>query len=363
MIIDLLVDFCILFTFTVLIYWLYLYYFNKNDRFPILKPILIGIAFGVNGIILMTISFPIAYGIIINARIIPLLFSGLLGGPIAVLVSGLIMFISRFFLPDIYNFTLALNINFLLIVIIIAYIGYFFEFTYNNIFKYFWVITLEIVLLIFHHFSLTFDITAHAVVTIYIMFSCTAFYIIFIAINHIKYSSEQLHSTNYLMYRDFMTQLPNNIAIEKQINYLLSKKKSFHILYIDINQFKHINLNYGSTIGDEVLVQMGQLLTKYAQKNGAFAGRSGGEEFIVIIHELAPAYAIYEAHNINKLIATHTFTTSRETTLHITTSISIVSAPDNGTDIKTLIQKGTETHCHMEMGRNNVLHANNLSMD
>ena len=359
MFINLLVDFCLLFTFTVLIYWPFIHHVTPTMPVFKYKPYIVGVCFGVVGILFIISSLYFSENIMTNARIIPLLFSGLLGGPVALLLSGAIMGIGRFFLPALTDFAFIVNINFIVLVVVASYISQVFPFSKKNIIRYFWFMVFEIGLLLL--FSLNFSIAAIDLWTLFMFFSVLSFYIIYFVLDQVERAHIRMVMTEHLARTDYLTQLPNSHAIEKEINQLLVKRRKFTLLQVDINNFKYININYGYTTGDTVLQQVSKILKEYANKNGAFAGRISGEEFIIILKDIAPAHAIYQADIINKIITQYEFDTSSETKLSITTTIGLTSSPDNGEDLSSLLKSASEAqHRAREIDTDSFYHANNI---
>lgn len=101
------------------------------------------------------------------------------------------------------------------------------------------------------------------------------------------------------------------LSIEKsQIDYLTNmyNRRSFHDLatklcslseyentnlccaMIDIDHFKNINDTYGHLIGDEVIKSISSLIRTHFRKND-LVGRYGGEEFVVLMHNVSPIKA------------------------------------------------------------------------
>ena len=52
-------------------------------------------------------------------------------------------------------------------------------------------------------------------------------------------------------------------------------------LFIDVDDFKFINDRYGHTIGDEVIRFVADTIRKKVDDRGGFAGRFGGDEFVL----------------------------------------------------------------------------------
>jgi two-component system cell cycle response regulator len=83
-------------------------------------------------------------------------------------------------------------------------------------------------------------------------------------------------------YFDDLTGIANFRAIEEHLEKLWNFGKSFELSIIDIDHFKRVNDTYGHEVGNEVLSGLGKMLKDFGEKNDAFVGRFGGEEFMVI---------------------------------------------------------------------------------
>lgn len=72
-------------------------------------------------------------------------------------------------------------------------------------------------------------------------------------------------------------------------------------VFIDINNFKHVNDTYGHRVGDDVLRQMGQVIQSLLTEN-MIGIRYGGDEFVILIQESREkarqlTFQLYEAIN------------------------------------------------------------------
>ncbi len=89
-------------------------------------------------------------------------------------------------------------------------------------------------------------------------------------------------------YIDTLTNIYNRKYYNEKILELLSLyeryQTPFSVLMYDIDNFKTINDNYGHDIGDNVLIEMSQLIQSYIRKND-YLIRIGGEEFIILFSE------------------------------------------------------------------------------
>lgn len=85
--------------------------------------------------------------------------------------------------------------------------------------------------------------------------------------------------------KDALTGLNNVRFLETNINKLfnIKHKKSLHIAFIDIDDFKHFNTLYGHKFGDEVLITLGKIIKNSISKfKDTYGIRVGGDEFVII---------------------------------------------------------------------------------
>jgi diguanylate cyclase (GGDEF)-like protein len=87
----------------------------------------------------------------------------------------------------------------------------------------------------------------------------------------------------------------------------VQEDRSFALLMLDIDHFKHINDSYGHQVGDEVLVQLARLVGSRVRGADAF-GRYGGEEFMMVLDGLGMQEAMQVAERIRITVADHAFT-------------------------------------------------------
>ncbi len=81
---------------------------------------------------------------------------------------------------------------------------------------------------------------------------------------------------------DSLTGLLNRRSFDKDIQKLHDSGLPYALLMCDIDNFKHINDTYGHLVGDQVLKEVGEILTTYVRK-GTRSYRYGGEEFIILL--------------------------------------------------------------------------------
>ncbi|MFP8782152.1 sensor domain-containing diguanylate cyclase [Planococcus plakortidis] len=110
------------------------------------------------------------------------------------------------------------------------------------------------------------------------------------------------------------------------------------LIMMDIDHFKSINDTYGHQSGNEILIQLADLLREAIGDEGTVA-RYGGEEFVILLPHYSKELALILAENLRKEIANHAFKIQQSIQnekqadeLHITMSIGVASAPEDAED-------------------------------
>lgn len=70
------------------------------------------------------------------------------------------------------------------------------------------------------------------------------------------------------------------------------KKSSLSVALYDIDKFKTVNDTYGHLAGDAVIKTVASVGNKYAEENGGFVGRYGGEEFLIVLPDKSEKEAL-----------------------------------------------------------------------
>jgi two-component system cell cycle response regulator len=126
-------------------------------------------------------------------------------------------------------------------------------------------------------------------------------------LNSLNQSKSQLQETNaqlkYLSKTDELTGCFNRremqlkmIMIRRQVE---RRKLCFSGLMLDLDNFKHVNDNYGHAEGDRVLKQFADLLMCGARFDDVVV-RYGGEEFLIILPEANADSAMIAADRIHE---------------------------------------------------------------
>jgi two-component system cell cycle response regulator len=105
---------------------------------------------------------------------------------------------------------------------------------------------------------------------------------------------------------DGLTALWNRGVILDLLERELARSRREHvttsILMCDLDHFKSVNDTYGHLAGDDVLKETAKRLLA-SVRSYDFVGRYGGEEFLVVLNNCNPPYALARAEEIRKAIA------------------------------------------------------------
>lgn len=160
----------------------------------------------------------------------------------------------------------------------------------------------------------------------------------------------------HLAQHDFLTNLPNRVLLNDRIAQAMEtgirNGTQVALLFLDLDNFKHINDSLGHVIGDGLLQSVSNRITECV-RNSDTVSRQGGDEFVILLEEIKDIEDVALAADkiLNVLIHVHTVT---NTAIHISASIGISIYPDHGIDAETLIKNAdTAMYYAKQMGRNN----------
>jgi diguanylate cyclase (GGDEF)-like protein len=136
---------------------------------------------------------------------------------------------------------------------------------------------------------------------------------------------------------DGLTGLPNRRAItsamQRMVTQSLRADTTLAVLMCDVDHFKQVNDQYGHARGDEVLRSIGTVLGG-SLRTIDFAGRYGGEEFLVVLSDADADSARGTAERIRAAVAAIRLP---DFDRQITLSVGIAVLPGNGRDATTLL--------------------------
>ena len=135
---------------------------------------------------------------------------------------------------------------------------------------------------------------------------------------------------------DSLTGLPNKRAVADNIKRMLAQASRnltpLCLLMLDLDHFRDINERFGHPTGDQALANVGAAM-RTALRDSDFAGRNGGEEFVVILPDTDLAGGLLAAENIRASIAEISLP---GVDLAVTASVGLATYPDHATSAERL---------------------------
>ena len=145
--------------------------------------------------------------------------------------------------------------------------------------------------------------------------------------DELKEKNEQLRE---LSGTDELTRINNRRRFMEHFRTEFSRARRYKhcasIVLFDVDHFKEVNDQHGHLIGDNVLVEMVQIMRKNLRQSDIL-GRWGGEELIMLLPHTDSKGAFYSADRIRKAIEEAEFP-CEDKTLRLTVSAGVAGYPE-----------------------------------
>lgn len=155
---------------------------------------------------------------------------------------------------------------------------------------------------------------------------------------------------------DKLMGIKNREFLEYSFDDILKNVKKedtlFSIIIADIDKFKNVNDKYGHQKGDKILKEIGSILLN-SVRNNDIVGRYGGEEFLIILHNVDEKTAEKIAEKIRLNVGNKNLLGKDNS---LTISLGISTYPKHGTQKEELIAKADQAlYNAKETGRNKTV--------
>ena len=155
---------------------------------------------------------------------------------------------------------------------------------------------------------------------------------------------------------DGLTKLLNRTSFmelyEQLVKVSIEKQDSLAVIIFDLDHFKRINDFYGHAGGDKVLERVGTIIKQLLPKQ-ELIGRFGGEEFIVVLHEVTKDEAGVIGERIRLELNSSIIYNEKE--INFTVSVGIVHTSHCNLDTDSLIKIADDNlYIAKRNGRNNT---------
>jgi diguanylate cyclase (GGDEF)-like protein/PAS domain S-box-containing protein len=176
-----------------------------------------------------------------------------------------------------------------------------------------------------------------------------------------KISESQLMQ---LAHYDQITSLPNRVLFLNKFHHVLKNADRYNqpvtLMYLDLDRFKEVNDTLGHDMGDVLLRDVAERLTKCVRSDDIVA-RMGGDEFTVILNNINNQINIGRITQsiLDKL--SEPFNLGGEL-VYISASIGISVYPVNGTEVDALLKNADQAMYFSKQNGRNRYHYFNKEM-
>ena len=173
---------------------------------------------------------------------------------------------------------------------------------------------------------------------------------------NIDIQKKELEALEYKATRDPLTNVYNReVTIKKIEKFITGNKNNRHMMmFIDFDDFKLINDNYGHLIGDKILIYViGKIKSVFSE--GEIIGRIGGDEFAVFAGNIVDINEVLHKADMLRCAMETTYF-DKGNAIPISGSIGIAIYPEDGLHYEQLMERADNAlYRAKEQGKNNFM--------
>ncbi|MCB1179427.1 MAG: EAL domain-containing protein, partial [Leptospiraceae bacterium] len=164
---------------------------------------------------------------------------------------------------------------------------------------------------------------------------------LWVLVENITALKENQEKLEFIALYDTLTGLPNRRSFSNKLNELLlnskTQKNLFAVCYLDLDDFKPFNDDFGHEIGNKLLSLVAERL-KTIISGDDLLSRFGGDEFVILFNNLNnKEQGIEKINRLLKLVS-EPFTINDNLKHSINTSVGVTFFPDDNSDVDSLIR-------------------------
>ena len=157
----------------------------------------------------------------------------------------------------------------------------------------------------------------------------------------------------HMAFHDSLTGLPNRAGLQEKLREELvinNETKKGALFFVDMDDLKAINDNFGHSSGDHVIITAGNILCRVLGKD-AFVSRLGGDEFIAVLSGLEREAASAVAEQVIRELGCEYAVAGRQ--VHLSASLGVALYPEDGeTEEELLKRSDSAMYAAKRAGRN-----------
>ncbi len=159
---------------------------------------------------------------------------------------------------------------------------------------------------------------------------------------------------------DDLTKLYNSrylhLVLDREIASCERYKEDVSLVFIDLDNFKSVNDQYGHMVGSQLLQEFGDFLLSTTRISDV-AIRYGGDEFVLILPRTSKAEAIRFVNRARESLHNHVFLKSKHLNIKLTASFGISSFSEDGKTMDELITAADKAMYYVKKGTKDGVYA------
>ena len=172
----------------------------------------------------------------------------------------------------------------------------------------------------------------------------------------VTYDDNLVEQLSNMAMRDTLTSLPNRLYLQSFLDYKMKEFKRFRaqfaVLFLDIDNFRNFNNEFGHDMGDLVLQRVAETIRNSTRQVDMF-GRWGGEEFVGIYSIRSHFDAPVIAEKVRMLVAsTEIYHEDKKFSVTVSIGVTVYRSDD---DEKSVIDRADQLmYRSKQAGKNRI---------
>jgi len=168
---------------------------------------------------------------------------------------------------------------------------------------------------------------------------------------------KQQEEIEFIAHFDRLTKLPNRTLVSDRFEQLTKSLKrsqgKIAVCFLDLDNFKVVNDEFGHDIGDELLIKVVKRINEHLRDTDTLS-RQGGDEFLLLLNDLSSMEHCLDILQRIKNCVAEPFN-CQHAICHISTSIGVTMYPNDAQDLDTLIRHANHAMYQTKMkGKNDI---------
>ena len=161
--------------------------------------------------------------------------------------------------------------------------------------------------------------------------------------DYVAIAVDNVHNLQKLQARTFIDEVtgfynPRYLAckLDHLLPLVLEKKEFFSVVFLDLDDFKHVVDTHGHLLGSKILGEVAQVISSVLRPDDALV-RYGGDEFIILMPQTSQEEALEVVRRLRRAINNALFLQKEGINQHLTASYGIATLPQDAQDRETLL--------------------------